>query len=115
MSNKQRSFWSTPKGWAALGLIGAASYFLLIEHTQHLFQFLPFLLMLGFLLQWPTIPTLLMFPILVVVYVRLANKEEQMVISEFGDEYLSYMSIPPAWIPKFNLKKSYKKQGENYE
>lgn len=46
MSNKQRSFWSTPTGWAALGLIGAASYFLLIEHTQHLFQFLPFLILL---------------------------------------------------------------------
>ena len=40
MSNKQPSFWVTPTGWAALGLIGAASYFLLMEHTQHLFQFL---------------------------------------------------------------------------
>ena len=61
------------------------------------------------------ISTLVMFPILVVVYVRLANKEEQIVISEFGDEYLSYISITPAWIPKFNFKKSYKKQGENHE
>lgn len=73
-------------------------------------QYVAFILiMFGFLLQWPTILTLVMFPILVVVYVRLANKEEQMVISEFGDEYLSYMSITPAWIPKFNLNKSYKK------
>jgi steroid 5-alpha reductase family enzyme len=65
-------------------------------------QYVAFILiMFGFLLQWPTILTLVMFPILVVVYVRLANKEEQMVISEFGDEYLSYMSITPAWIPKF--------------
>ncbi len=46
MSNKQRSFWSTPTGMAALGLIGAASYFLLMEHTQHFFQFLPFLILL---------------------------------------------------------------------
>jgi hypothetical protein len=46
MSNKQRSFWSTPTGWAALGLIGAASYFLLMEHTQHFFQFLPYLILL---------------------------------------------------------------------
>tara|TARA_R110002050_G_scaffold55094_9_gene124535 strand:- start:2418 stop:2759 length:342 start_codon:yes stop_codon:yes gene_type:complete len=46
MSNKPRSFWSTPSGWAALGLIGAASYFLLMEHTQHFFQFLPFLILL---------------------------------------------------------------------
>ena len=46
MSNKPRSFWSTPTGWAALGLIGSASYFLLMEHTQHVFQFLPFLILL---------------------------------------------------------------------
>jgi hypothetical protein len=46
MSNKPRSFWSTPSGWAALGLIGAASYFLLMEHTQHFFLFLAFLILL---------------------------------------------------------------------
>jgi len=46
MSNKPRSFWTTPTGWAALGLIGAASYFLLMEHSQHIFQFLPFLILL---------------------------------------------------------------------
>ncbi|MCI2283730.1 isoprenylcysteine carboxylmethyltransferase family protein [Colwellia sp. MSW7] len=79
-------------------------------------QYVAFILiMFGFLLQWPTIPTLVMFPILLVVYVQLANKEEGMVISEFGDEYLSYMSKTPAWIPKFNLNTSYKKQGENHE
>jgi protein-S-isoprenylcysteine O-methyltransferase Ste14 len=79
-------------------------------------QYVAFILiMFGFLLQWPTIPTLVMFPILLVVYVRLANKEEGIVISEFGDEYLSYMSKTPSWIPKFNLNTSYKKQGENHE
>lgn len=46
MSNKPRSFWTTPTGWAALGLIGAASYFLLVEHTQHFFEYLPFLILL---------------------------------------------------------------------
>lgn len=46
MRNKPPSFWSTPSGWAALGLIGAASYFLLMEHTQHFFQFLPYLILL---------------------------------------------------------------------
>tara|TARA_R110002012_G_scaffold247657_3_gene423327 strand:- start:1106 stop:1450 length:345 start_codon:yes stop_codon:yes gene_type:complete len=46
MNNKQKSFWSTPTGWAALGLIGAASYFLLVEHQQHFFEYLPFLILL---------------------------------------------------------------------
>jgi protein-S-isoprenylcysteine O-methyltransferase Ste14 len=34
------------------------------------------LIMLGFLFQWPTLPTLVMFPILVYTYVRLALREE---------------------------------------
>lgn len=43
---QKTSFWLTPKGLAALGLIGAATYFLLIEHRQHVWQFLPFLILL---------------------------------------------------------------------
>jgi protein-S-isoprenylcysteine O-methyltransferase Ste14 len=59
------------------------------------------MIMFGFLLQWPTIPTLVMFPILVVIYVRLAKREEQMALKEFGDEYSQYMERTPAWVPKF--------------
>lgn len=46
MAQQSHSFWFTPKGLAALGLIGAVSYFLLMEHREHLFQFLPFLILL---------------------------------------------------------------------
>ncbi len=46
MSHQSQSFWFTPKGLAALGLIGAVSYFLLVEHRAHLFEFLPFLILL---------------------------------------------------------------------
>ena len=75
-------------------------------------QYVAFILiMFGFLLQWPTIPTIVMFPILVVVYVRLANKEEEKVIREFGEEYLLYMAKTPAWLPKF----SNKEKGKNNE
>lgn len=45
MSSKRSVFWFTPNGFACLVLIGAASYFLLIEHRQHLFQWLPFLIL----------------------------------------------------------------------
>ncbi len=66
-------------------------------------QYLAFIMiMFGFLLQWPTIPTLVMFPILIVVYVRLAKREEQLALKEFGDEYRQYMERTPAWIPRFN-------------
>ena len=43
----QKSFWFTPKGLAALGLIAAATYFLLVEHRQHVWQYLPFLILLA--------------------------------------------------------------------
>jgi len=38
------SFWSSNKAVPALVLIGAASYFLLVEHREHLYQWLPFLI-----------------------------------------------------------------------
>jgi len=58
------------------------------------------LIMFGFLLQWPTLVTLAMFPILVYMYARLARREEQEVLAEFGDEYRSYMARTPAFIPR---------------
>ena len=47
MANQKTSFWMTPKGLAALGLIAAASYFLFVEHRQHVWQYLPFLILLA--------------------------------------------------------------------
>lgn len=59
-------------------------------------------IMVGFLLQWPTLPTLVMFPILVTMYVRLAKREEREALREFGDEYSRYASSVPAFIPHFD-------------
>lgn len=56
-------------------------------------------IMFGFLLQWPTLPTVIMFPILVYVYVRLARREEQMALEEFGDRYRAYRAHTPAFLP----------------
>lgn len=70
-------------------------------------QYIAFIIiMFGFLLQWPTILTVVMFPILVVVYVKLAKHEEQMALEKFGDEYRHYMESTPAWIPRLNNEKS---------
>jgi len=57
------------------------------------------LVMTGFLLQWPTIPTLLMFPVLVVVYMRLARAEEREVAAAFGPDWVDYASRTPGFIP----------------
>lgn len=46
MSNTNRSFWLTPNGLAAIALIGAVLYFLLMEHRAHFIYALPFLILL---------------------------------------------------------------------
>ena len=57
-------------------------------------------IMLGFLLQWPTLLTLLMFPILVTMYVRLARREEREVLAQFGEQYARYAAATPAFLPR---------------
>jgi protein-S-isoprenylcysteine O-methyltransferase Ste14 len=64
-------------------------------------QYAGFILILaGFLLQWPTLLTLAMFPVLVVMYVRLAHREERRIEGEFGDAYRSYAARTPRFVPK---------------
>ncbi len=95
------SAWNVLHQAQKTGTLAVSGWYARCRHPQYV-AFI--LIMFGFLLQWPTIPTVVMFPILLVVYVRLANKEEAKVISEFGDEYLNYMSKTPAWIPNFSNK-----------
>lgn len=61
------------------------------------------LIMLGFLIQWPTLLTLLMFPILVTMYVRLARREEREAMAQFGKSYLNYAAKTPAFLPRLVL------------
>jgi protein-S-isoprenylcysteine O-methyltransferase Ste14 len=58
------------------------------------------LIMLGFLLQWPTLLTLIMFPILVTMYIRLARREEREALAEFGEAYARYAATTPAFFPR---------------
>ena len=68
-----------------------------VRHPQYL-GFI--LIMLGFLLQWPTLITVLMFPILVFMYGRLARREEREVRAEFGPVYDRYAAVTPAFLPR---------------
>jgi len=69
-------------------------------HIRHP-QYVGFvLIMAGFLVQWPTLFTLAMFPILVFMYVRLALREEREVLAAFGDEYRRYMTRTPRFVPR---------------
>lgn len=57
------------------------------------------IIMLGFLIQWPTLPTLALFPILVWVYQRLARREEKEALAEFGELYARHTENMPRFIP----------------
>ncbi len=58
------------------------------------------LVMFGFLVQWPTLLTLAMFPVLVGMYVHLARREERDALAEFGEEYAKYKENVPAFMPR---------------
>jgi len=57
------------------------------------------LVMLGFLLQWPTLLTLAMFPVMLAAYFRLATSEEREVESRFSPEWEAYAESHPRFIP----------------
>lgn len=59
-----------------------------------------FLVITGFLVQWPTFITLVMFPFLIYMYVRLAVKEEREMVEKFGNEYEEYMKNTGMFLPQ---------------
>lgn len=69
-----------------------------IRHPQYV-AFV--LIMLGFLLQWPTVLTLLMFPVLVYMYRRLALREEAEAERAFGEVYERYAERVPRFLPRW--------------
>ena len=77
-----------------LAMTGAYAY---VRHPQYS-AFM--LIMIGFLLQWPTLPTVVMFPILVTVYVRLAHREEREVRAMFDAQWDVYAARTPGFIPR---------------
>jgi methanethiol S-methyltransferase len=95
-------FWLLAAAWKVLYVaqrtqtLARTGPYTKIRHPQYV-GFI--LIMFGFLLQWPTLVTLIMFPILVYMYVHLAFREEKEVRSEFGEEYAHYAKRTPAFIP----------------
>ena len=61
------------------------------------------LILLGFLLQWPTLLTLGMFPVLLVMYARLSITEEAEMQKRFGSEFAAYAASPPRFLPSWRM------------
>jgi protein-S-isoprenylcysteine O-methyltransferase Ste14 len=78
--------------------LATSGAYALIRHPQYA-AFI--IIMLGFLLQWPTFPTLLMFPVLVGMYILLAHEEEAEARAQFGEAYDRYAAATPAFFPSW--------------
>jgi protein-S-isoprenylcysteine O-methyltransferase Ste14 len=96
-------FWLIATGWKhlyeaqkthRLATTGPYAY---VRHPQYA-GFV--LIMVGFLLQWPTFATLLMFPVLLLVYRKLAIREEREVAIEFGSGWEAYAEELPRFVPR---------------
>jgi protein-S-isoprenylcysteine O-methyltransferase Ste14 len=85
------------------GKLAIAGPYARIRHPQYV-GFV--LIMLGFLMQWLTLVTLVMFPILVYMYLRLARSEEREAEVRFGEQYRQYAARTPSFIPRFGSWKS---------
>lgn len=81
--------------------LAATGPYATIRHPQYV-GFL--LIMVGLLLQWPTLLTLAMFPVLALAYARLARAEERDVRAEFGADYDAYASVTPRFIPRGRVR-----------
>lgn len=111
-------FWLMASAWRVLyqaqknGQVATTGAYSYIRHPQYA-GFI--LIMFGFLLQWPTIPTLVLFPILCWIYARLAKTEEKQVLRELGESYRTYQEQVPAFIPRLSGRSRSEKtsQGTN--
>jgi protein-S-isoprenylcysteine O-methyltransferase Ste14 len=71
-----------------------------------------FLAIVGQLIHWPTIPTLVLFPVIVWAYYRLAKKEEQQMLAQFGTQYAAYQRHVPMFLPRRTDWKRFLTPGE---
>jgi protein-S-isoprenylcysteine O-methyltransferase Ste14 len=89
------------KGWkrihAAAGALVTDGVYGRIRHPQYSGLFL---VSVGLLIQWPTLVSLVLWPIMFTVYYRLAMKEEREMIRLFGETYLRYRASVPAFFPR---------------
>ena len=53
------------------------------------------------IVHWPTVFSVALFPVIVLVYVLLARSEEKRVLAEFGDEYRAYQERVPMFLPRW--------------
>lgn len=87
-------------GWRSVheakGKIAKDGLYRYVRHPQYS-GFI--LVIIGFLVQWPTLVTIVMAPILIARYIFLGKREEEHMLKEYPDEYGAFMQGRPRFIP----------------
>lgn len=54
------------------------------------------------IVHWPTILSVILFPIITLAYIRLAKSEDKDLLKKFGETYRLYAQKTPAFIPRLS-------------
>ncbi len=94
-------------GWATLyqrrPVLATAGIYRYLRHPQYLGLIV---IVIAFVIQWPTLPTLLLAPVLSVMYVRLARREDAELVAAFGETACDYVARTPAFLPWVQAKRA---------
>jgi methanethiol S-methyltransferase len=93
--------WLVSDGWELVyrskGELVTSGVYSRVRHPQYAGIFV---ITLAFMIQWPTLPTLILWPFVIAMYVKLARREEQDVLARFPVEYRDYMKRTPMFVPR---------------
>lgn len=73
------------------------------RHPQYLGLIL---VVVGFLIMWPTVLTILLAPLLITKYFLLAREEDRELEKAFGERFMRYRETVPAFIPSIRFSKT---------
>ena len=87
-------YWSKERGAGQLVTSGIYRFIRNPQYTGFL------LITLGMMLEWATLTLLVMWPVLIVIYYRLARREERDMEAEFGDAFVDYRERTGMFLPR---------------
>jgi protein-S-isoprenylcysteine O-methyltransferase Ste14 len=93
--------WLVSAGWELVykseGKLVTHGVYAYVRHPQYTGIFI---ITLAFMIQWPTLATLILWPFVIAMYVRLAKQEEKDVMQQFPEQYGEYMKRTPRFFPR---------------
>lgn len=97
--------WIISAGWEQVhrgeGRLVTDGIYAYMRHPQYTGIFI---ITLAFMIQWPTLPTLILWPFVIAMYVRLARREEQDVLEKYPEQYREYMERTPMFFPRLRRR-----------